>query len=518
MKILILAFLLLAFNGLVWAAADIETNKNNKATEKRSEDLTQRVVISNDKKSEEYAIIAPNGAPILASSVPGIPGGAPPLIPAIGAPVVPLPPLARPTIVAPHRSNKKRKILRALLRERPGLLRRLLRRKLQQKIVPVEIPGSGLVKIRSGVPSKALPDLSNPSEESYVAVSGRPGQRTVHVVNGRGGDFAGTVLAGPGDSGHSPNANTGYGDYDYVFDLDNDGDADFYDGPLGARPAVPGFEPLGEPRPGLITKGRDKIGFSPLPRCTYLNTDLYGDDVGDGKGISTGSATGCKEQCAAQDSCQFWTFREGWARDCYLKRGRRGDPTYTNAVPKVGYVSGTKGDICSCLANSANSDEEVCPISYSRPVYPWKPRKNKNTGRGRGRGGSNRCTDTSGAIIPCADDSSCFDSNGIRIPGCQGGRGRGGNDDGNDGGVYRYDYDDLDIRPTSSSTTPGGIGRNRCVDANGVVIPCDSEAIDDGLATTRPIGGRRQRPNRLSNNEAEETAVEEKKEVPGEDL
>ena len=51
---------------------------------------------------------------------------------------------------------------------------------------------------------------------------------------------------------------------------------------------------LGEPRPGLITKGRDKIGFSPLPRCTYLNTDLYGDDVGDGKGISTGSATGCK--------------------------------------------------------------------------------------------------------------------------------------------------------------------------------------------------------------------------------
>ena len=35
---------------------------------------------------------------------------------------------------------------------------------------------------------------------------------------------------------------------------------------------------------------------------------------------------------------------------------------------------------------------------------------------------------------------------------------------------------------------------------------------------SRPIGGRRQRPNRLSNNEAEVTAVEEKKEVPGEDL
>ena len=93
-----------------------------------------------------------------------------------------------------------------------------------------------------------------------------------------------SVLAGPGDSGHSPSASVGGGDYDYVFDLDNDGDADFYDGPLGARPAVPGFEPLGEPRPGLITKNRGKVGFSPLPRCTYLNTDLYGDDVGDGKG------------------------------------------------------------------------------------------------------------------------------------------------------------------------------------------------------------------------------------------
>ena len=44
--------------------------------------------------------------------------------------------------------------------------------------------------------------------------------------------------------------------------------------------------------------------------------------------------------------------------------------------------------------------------------------------------------------------------------GCVGGRGRGGDDGGNDGGVYRYDYDDLDLRPDFSSTTPG-IGRNR---------------------------------------------------------
>ena len=177
----------------------------------------------------------------------------------------------------------------------------------------------------------------------------------------------------------------------------------------------------------------------------------------------------------------------GWARDCYLKRGRRGDPTSTNAVPKVGYVSGTKGDICACLPNSSNNDEEVCPISYSRPIYPWKPRKNRGGGRSRGRGG--RCTDSAGNIVPCADDRNCFDENGARIPGCTGGGGgRFGNDydGGSDGGVYRYDYDDFDLRPTVSSSTPG-IGRGRCVDSNGVVIPCD-EAIDDGLApavTTR---------------------------------
>ena len=113
------------------------------------------------------------------------------------------------------------------------------------------------------------------------------------------------------------------------------------------------------------------LGFSPLPRCTYLNTDIYGDDVGDGKGISTGSAAGCKEACADLEVCQFWTYRDGWARDCYLKRGRRGDPTSSNAVPKVGYVSGTKGDVCICLPNSSNPDEEVCPISYSRYYVKW---------------------------------------------------------------------------------------------------------------------------------------------------
>jgi hypothetical protein len=113
-----------------------------------------------------------------------------------------------------------------------------------------------------------------------------------------------------GASGHGPNPNVGYGDYDYVFDLNGDGDGDFYDGPLGARPAVPGFQPRGEPGHNFGTiDGREKFGFSPLPRCTYINTDIYGDDVGDGKGLSAGSASGCKEACAKTDVCQFWTYR-----------------------------------------------------------------------------------------------------------------------------------------------------------------------------------------------------------------
>ena len=49
-----------------------------------------------------------------------------------------------------------------------------------------------------------------------------------------------------------------------------------------------------------------------------------GDDVGDGKGISTGSAINCKQACQNSETCKFYSYRDGWARDCYLKRGRRG--------------------------------------------------------------------------------------------------------------------------------------------------------------------------------------------------
>ena len=60
-------------------------------------------------------------------------------------------------------------------------------------------------------------------------------------------------------------------------------------------------------------------------------------------------------------------------------------------------------------------------LFFHRPIYPWKPRK-RGGGGGGGRG-NRRCTDSTGAVIPCANDggdAGCFDQNGIRIPGCIG--------------------------------------------------------------------------------------------------
>jgi hypothetical protein len=37
----------------------------------------------------------------------------------------------------------------------------------------------------------------------------------------------------------------------------------------------------------------------------------------------------------------------------------QGDPTPTNAIPKEGYISGTKLDTCQCLSNSVNDEEQV---------------------------------------------------------------------------------------------------------------------------------------------------------------
>lgn len=225
-----------------------------------------------------------------------------------------------------------------------------------------------------------LPLPENSFEGSYVAVSGRPGERTVHIVNGKTGvEIAGTVtgVGRVNTRRHRPfirvdnNENFDYSPVDYNGDSHDYGDYGYdyndADGLVGRRDPLAGD---GANRPGFLGRGKTRRN-PPLPRCSYINTDFFGDDVGDGKGLTAASALECKSACQRADYCLFWTFRPGWARGCYLKRGRRGDPTPTNAIPKEGYISGTKLDTCVCLSNSVNEEEQVCPVKTTQYVYPW---------------------------------------------------------------------------------------------------------------------------------------------------
>ena len=136
-------------------------------------------------------------------------------------------------------------------------------------------------------------------------------------------------------------------------------------------------------------------------RCSYLNTDFVGDDLefdGDngrvGDGINAGSARACKARCnlmmmmmgmimvmmtrcRLEEACNFWTYKEGASRDlltrdCFLKEGTPGLPVPREAVPRLGFVSGTRDNNCICI-KSEDEEDEVCPIKDPRGlVYPWR--------------------------------------------------------------------------------------------------------------------------------------------------
>ena len=56
-----------------------------------------------------------------------------------------------------------------------------------------------------------------------------------------------------------------------------------------------------------------------------------------------------------------------------------GDPNPQSAIPKIGFISGTKGnDDCLCLPNGADTSEEICPVRSTRPIYPWKKKGTRN--------------------------------------------------------------------------------------------------------------------------------------------
>ena len=89
----------------------------------------------------------------------------------------------------------------------------------------------------------------------------------------------------------------------------------------------------------------------PLPKCSYLNTDFPGDDLiledYTEPGINAGSARACKARCRLEETCSFWTYKEGFSRDtvtldCFLKEGTPGLPVPREAVPRLGFVSGTQ--------------------------------------------------------------------------------------------------------------------------------------------------------------------------------
>jgi hypothetical protein len=70
-------------------------------------------------------------------------------------------------------------------------LKRILKKLLSERTGTVAVPVP--VPVLPAVAGDPLPD--NSFEGSYVAVSGRPGERTVHIVNGRTGvEIAGTGI------------------------------------------------------------------------------------------------------------------------------------------------------------------------------------------------------------------------------------------------------------------------------------------------------------------------------------
>merc|ERR1712106_921855 len=134
----------------------------------------------------------------------------------------------------------------------------------------------------------------------------------------------------------------------------------------------------------------------PLPECSYVNTDFPGDDIilsEDGSlGINSGSARACKARCKLEASCLFWTYKEGFnrdvdARDCFLKEGTPGLPVPRDAVPRIGFVSGTPDNNCICITSEDESDQ-VCPLQDlpGGGVYPWQstdPEAPNNAADGR---------------------------------------------------------------------------------------------------------------------------------------
>lgn len=230
------------------------------------------------------------------------------------------------------------------------------------------------------LPSESLHPVAG-FEGSYVAVSGTPGRGSVHVVESvpsLGRDSV-TVVNGVTTRAR-PGVNTAL-----VPVAAPVAPPVLHPALLPQTPAVaPVPVPVAptQPAPRPVING-DRL---PLPKCSYINTDFPGDDIyldenndneDDLPGINAGSARACKARCRLEERCSFWTYKEGFSRDtftrdCFLKEGTPGLPVPREAVPRLGFVSGTQDNNCVCIS-SEDEEDEVCPIKEPRGlVYPWR--------------------------------------------------------------------------------------------------------------------------------------------------
>merc|ERR1711881_254260 len=226
------------------------------------------------------------------------------------------------------------------------------------------------------VPAEAVHPIAG-FEGSYVAVSGTPGRGSVHVVENVPGLGSDSVVVVNGVQVRTR------GRTDTVQPL-----------PPPVPPPVPHpavVQPVAVPvQPAIVpVQGPPQLPAArpvtgdrlPLPKCSYINTDFPGDDLilddYTEPGINAGSARACKARCRLEDACSFWTYKEGFSRDtvtldCFLKEGTPGLPVPREAVPRLGFVSGTQDNNCVCI-KSEDEEDEVCPIKDPRGlVYPWR--------------------------------------------------------------------------------------------------------------------------------------------------
>jgi len=261
------------------------------------------------------------------------------------------------------------------------------RKKIIRRIRPVARPavtvplGPDRVRPVAVVPAEAVHPIAG-FEGSYVAVSGTPGRGSVHVVEnvpGLGSDSVVVVngvqvrTRGRADTALVP-----------VQPVPPPVPHPAVVQPVPVQPVAVPVQPAIVPvqGPPQLPAARPVTGDRlPLPKCSYINTDFPGDDLilddYTEPGINAGSARACKARCRLEEACSFWTYKEGFSRDtvtldCFLKEGTPGLPVPREAVPRLGFVSGTQDNNCVCI-KSEDEEDEVCPIKDPRGlVYPWR--------------------------------------------------------------------------------------------------------------------------------------------------